>query len=102
MRVYWTDSARYRLKQIREYLSQEAPTVAQPTIEKLIKRSQFISELPNAGRMVPEYQQDDLREILERPYRIIYRILGDRVDVITVMHYRQLLPGDLDELLKPQ
>lgn len=97
MRVCWTDRARYRLKQIRDYLDQEAPAVALPTIQKLIKRSQFIG-----GRIVPEYRQDDLREILESPYRIIYRILNDRIDVITVMHYRQLLPVDLNELLKPE
>jgi plasmid stabilization system protein ParE len=47
---------------------------------------------------VPEYQRDDVREILERPYRILYRIKPDRIDVITVMHYRQLLPSDLTEL----
>jgi plasmid stabilization system protein ParE len=34
----------------------------------------------------------------ERPYRIIYRILPDRIDVISVMHYRQLLPEDLAKL----
>lgn len=71
------------------------------TSEKLVKRSQLISQLPNADRKVPEYQQDDLRETLERPYRIIYRVLSDRIDIITVMHYRQLLPGDLNELIKP-
>jgi toxin ParE1/3/4 len=38
-----------------------------------------------------------VREILERPYRILYCIKQDRVDVITVMHYRQLLPDDLTQ-----
>jgi plasmid stabilization system protein ParE len=47
---------------------------------------------------VPEYQREDVREILERPYRILYRIKRDRIDVITVMHYRQLLPDDLMQL----
>ena len=45
---------------------------------------------------MPEYQRHDVRELLERPYRILYRILPDRIDVITVMHYRQLLPSDLE------
>ncbi|MDP2186762.1 MAG: type II toxin-antitoxin system RelE/ParE family toxin [Erythrobacter sp.] len=51
--------------------------------------------MPHAGRRVPEYQIDTLREVLERPYRIIYRIQPDEIEVLTVMHYRQLLPGDL-------
>jgi len=47
---------------------------------------------------VSEYDRDDIREVLDRPYRIIYRILPERIDVITVMHYRQLLPSDLTKL----
>jgi plasmid stabilization system protein ParE len=39
-----------------------------------------------------------VRELLERPYRIIYVVLPDRIDVIAVMHYRQLLPSDLEHL----
>lgn len=45
---------------------------------------------------MPEYAQPDLREVLGRPYRIIYRVGAERIDVITVMHYRELLPDDLD------
>ena len=55
-------------------------------------------ELPNSGRKVPEYQRNDVREILERPYRIIYKIKSDQIDVLTVMHYRQILPVDVSQL----
>jgi plasmid stabilization system protein ParE len=54
--------------------------------------------LPRSGRQVPEYGSEDVREILERPYRIIYRILSDHIDVLSVMHYRRLLPEDMDKL----
>jgi len=52
--------------------------------------------LPHSGRAVPEYAQPDLREVLELLYRIIYRVGAERIDVITVMHYREMLPDDLD------
>ena len=39
-----------------------------------------------AGRTVPEFQVGQLREIFERPYRIIYRIRPDRIDMIAVVH----------------
>jgi len=45
--------------------------------------------------MVPELRRTDLREVLERPYRIIYLIGSDRIDILTIVHYRQLLPEDL-------
>jgi plasmid stabilization system protein ParE len=57
-----------------------------------------LNKLPNSGRKVPEYQRNDVREILERPYRIIYKIKSDQIDVLTVMHYRQILPMDVNQL----
>jgi plasmid stabilization system protein ParE len=94
MRVHWTDRAKTRLRLIHDYIASDAPLVAPQVIERLLARSYQIGEAPYAGRQVPEYQREDLREVLERPYRIIYCILPNRIDVITVMHYRQLLPGD--------
>ena len=97
MIVNWTDFVKARLHQIHQYIAEDSPKVADQTIQRIVDRSTQISKLPKSGREVPEYQQPDIREILERPYRIIYRILPERIDVLTVMHYRQLLgpPADL-------
>lgn len=40
-----------------------------------------------------------MRELLERPYRLIFRVLPDYIEILTLLHYRQLLPSDLEELL---
>lgn len=98
MNVHWTDRAKQRLKLIHDHIAKDAPIVAPSVIERLVRRSIQIGEFPHSGREVPEYQRDDVREILERPYRILYCIKLDRIDVITVMHYRQLLPDDLTQL----
>ena len=45
--------------------------------------------------MVPEYQAQDIRELIEKPYRIIYRIKGDQIDVLAVIHGARLLPDEL-------
>ena len=98
MRVHWTDRARRRLMLIHDHIAKDEPLVAPKVIERLVKRSMHIGKVPYAGREGPEYQREDVRELLERPYRIIYHIKGDRIDVIPVMHYRQLLPDDLTQL----
>lgn len=95
MRVHWTDHAKRRLKLIHDHIAKDAPLTALQVFERLVRRSIQIGKVPCAGREVPEYQREDVREILERPYRILYHIKGNRIDVITVMHYRQLLPDDL-------
>ncbi|HJX17640.1 MAG TPA: type II toxin-antitoxin system RelE/ParE family toxin [Acidiferrobacterales bacterium] len=98
MKVHWTDRAKQRLKLIHDHIAKDAPLVAPSVIERLVRRSLQIGEFPHSGRKVPEYQREEMREILEHPYRILYRIKSDRIDVITVMHYRQLLPDDLTQL----
>ena len=94
MKVHWTDRAKQRLKLIHDHIAKDAPLVAPSVIERLVRRSMQIGEFPHSGREVSEYQREDVCEILERPYRI----QRDRIDVITVMHYRQLLPDDLTQL----
>ena len=98
MKVHWTDRAKQRLKLIQQHIAKDAPLVAPNVIERLIRRSIQIGEFPHSGREVPEYRHPDVREILERPYRILYHIKRDRIDIITVMHCRQLLPDDLTQL----
>ena len=41
---------------------------------------------------MPDYPNDEIRELLEEPYRIIYRVTEQQIEILTVMHYRQLLP----------
>lgn len=95
MRVHWTNRARNRLREIKEYIEQENPLAAQELTEKILRRSAKLASPPEIGSRVFGYEHSDLREVKVRPFRIIYRILDSRIDVITVLHYRQLLPGDL-------
>ena len=50
------------------------------------------------GKRLARYTEADVRELLERPYRLIYRVLADRIEIVTVMHYRQLMPSDVAHL----
>jgi len=50
------------------------------------------------GRRRPEYPDADLRELLERAYRLIYALTEQGIEIVTVMHYRQLLPTDADDV----
>ena len=54
--------------------------------------------IPDQIDVRPRYTEADVRELLERPYRLIYRVLADRIEIVTVMHYRQLMPSDVAHL----
>lgn len=95
MRVVWTDNAKARLHQIHDYIATQSLRDADAVISRLIKRSERLQAAPHSGRKVPEYAREDVRELLVRPYRIIYLLRLDRIDILSVMHYRQLLPSDV-------
>ncbi|MGH8228502.1 MAG: type II toxin-antitoxin system RelE/ParE family toxin [Steroidobacteraceae bacterium] len=98
MRVNWSDKAKTRLREIQRTIAKDAPERADAMVERLLDRVGNLGEHPHIGRQVPEYEQSDLREVLERPYRIIYQIGDERIDILTVKHYRQRLPTHLADL----
>ena len=95
MNVHWTNTAVEHLLAIYERIAQDAPLYAQRMVDRLTKRSEQIATFPESGRMVPEYDAPDIREVIESPYRIIYRIKTDQIDVLAVVHGAQLLPPKL-------
>jgi toxin ParE1/3/4 len=86
MKVHWTDSAESHLDAIYAYIAQDSPQYAKRTVDRLTRRSQQIGKFPFSGRRVPEYDIDPIREVIEGPYRIIYHIRGDQIDVLAVIH----------------
>lgn len=92
MRVNWTETAIEHLSKIYEYVAQNSPTYAQRTVDQLTRRSQQIAQFPHSGRAVPELDLPQVREVLEGPYRIIYRIRPERIDVLAVIHGAQQTP----------
>jgi len=98
MRVHWTGRAKARLRLIHDYIAEDSPQSALQVVDRVTARSQQLKELPRSGRQVPEYNHMDVRELLEKPYRIIYIIKPNQIDVLTIMHYRQVLPQDIEQL----
>jgi len=93
--VHWTNTAVEHLLAIHEFIARDSPTYARRMVDRLTERSRQLATFPLSGAVVPEYESPDVREILERPYRIIYRVRADRVDILAVVHGAQLLPPHL-------
>ena len=94
MRVYWTPEARARLREIHSYIARESPIVARKVTARVLRRSRQLATPPLLGRRLAEYPHADLREVRERPFRIIYRAKVEVIEVVTIKHYRQNLPRD--------
>ena len=88
MKVFWTEAALSQLQAIHDYIAQTSPDYALRMVDRLTRRSIQIADFPFSGRMVPEYEVNEVREIIESPYRIIYLVdsAQSRVDVLAVVH----------------
>ena len=82
MKVCWTETAEGHLDGIYSYIAQDSTEYAKRMVDRLTRRSQQIAEFPLSGRRVAEYDLDQIREVIEGPYRIIYHVRPDQVDVI--------------------
>ena len=78
-----------QLHAIYAYIAQTSPDYARRTVDRLTNRSKQISAFPHSGRMVPEYEDENIREVLEASYRIIYVIYSEQIDVLAVIHEAQ-------------
>ena len=84
MTLRWTDRARRDLLAIGRYIARDDPAAARQWIERLRERAQQAAIAPHAGRMVPELQREDIREVFLRTYRMVYRVREQVIDVLTV------------------
>lgn len=93
--ISWTEQARDDLQQIEAFISQDSPHYAAVVVARLIAATDRVARFPESGRIVPEWNQSDVREVVQRPYRIVYRLVGaDQLHVLTVHHGAQPLPEE--------
>lgn len=95
MKVHWTESAEAQLDAIYAYIAQSSPTYASRVVDRITSRSKQIAAFPLSGRKVREYDLEQIREVFSGPYRIIYYIKPDQIDIIAVIHgAMNVLPDD--------
>jgi plasmid stabilization system protein ParE len=92
LKIYWSPLAVERLENIFEYISKENDVAAHKLISNIFQKVETLSKFPDRGRKVPEANRDDIREVFESEYRIIYRVESKRVFVISIRNFKQLLP----------
>ena len=84
-KITWSNRALNDLHAIREYYLPNAPTFAERITDEIFGKIDLLENHPLAGRIVPEFQENRLRELITGRYRIIYELMeGNRVDITTI------------------
>lgn len=95
--IRWTDRARDDLTEIGDFIAKDSPAAAARWVETLIKSVERVGRFPLSGRIVPEVDRDDVREVIRASYRIVYRVREDAIDVLTVFEGHRRLPAGIVE-----
>jgi len=96
--VSWAEPASTDLADLVAHIAAEAPLNAQKVLERIQRRAARLTTSPQRGRVVPEMRTlgiAEFREVVVKPYRLIYRITKTQVIVLALLDGRR----DLDDLL---
>jgi len=91
VKVFWSSQARKDLRAIRAYIAKDSAFYADRMVARIIERTDVLALHPHVGHPVHEAPDLDVREVHVASYRIIYRVLLDEVEIVTLVHFAQQL-----------
>jgi len=94
MKIVWSPLAVERASEIVDYIAQDRTSAADKWIHKVFSRVDQLRSNPEIGRIVPEINERQFRELIYGNYRIIYHIEKKQISILTIRHGNQILPID--------
>ena len=90
-RVVWSRRALQDIEAITEYIAQDSSAYAAAVVKSIVTQAKMLERFPRSGRKVPEFDDENIRELLAYSYRIIYRVEVDEVLISAVIHGKRIL-----------
>jgi plasmid stabilization system protein ParE len=92
--VIWSPSALEDIEQVAQFIARDSADQAALFVGRLIEATDRLASAPRSGRVIPELDHPECREIIYGAYRIMYRVHGEDVWITGVVHgVRDWNPG---------
>lgn len=92
----WTERAQNDLAAIHAFIGRDSPHFASVVVRRIISAVDRLCDFPESGRAVPEFADPSVREVIQQPYRIVYRLVSEHeIHVLTVHHGAQVFPEEI-------
>lgn len=92
MKIFFSESAFSDLEEIkRYYLNEATPQIGDSFVASIIEHAETIQDNPDIGRMVPEFQEQKIRELIHPPFRIVYLREASSIHIVRVWRSERLL-----------
>ena len=92
----WSPEALRDTESIRAYIAEDSERYADLVVRRIMAAVERLAVFPESGRIVPERNEPAIREGIADPYRIVYRVRGGTVEIVTVFRASRLFPTDLE------
>ncbi|QEN04350.1 type II toxin-antitoxin system RelE/ParE family toxin [Thiospirochaeta perfilievii] len=89
--IIWTTLAKSDLKEIFKYIARDSLYYGESFVKKIQYETKKLKDFPKMGRIVPEFNDENLREIIFQNYRIIYKIRDEEVAILTIFHLARII-----------
>jgi len=97
IKLRWTTQAVEDMEAIWKFIANDSDAYADLVVARLLESVERLEHFPRSGRIVPELSDPQLREIIESPYRIVYRVHNETVEILTVFRASRLMPSVLGD-----
>jgi len=85
--VIWTSNALDNLEEIAEFIAKDSVHYAEITVTRLFSSTSILKSFPLSGRVVPEFELEHIREVIEGAYRVVYQLTEEEtIEVLSVRH----------------
>ena len=86
MKILFSDIALQELANIKSYIKRDSEYYSRVFVDKILATIKKLGDFPCLGRVVPETNREDIRELIYRDYRIVYKCKSTEIIILTVIH----------------
>ncbi len=94
-RLIWLPSAVHDLEQIVQYIRRDSKRYAASVARRIVATAKQVPSFPRAGRVVPEWDVETIRERIVYRYRLIYRITDADIRILGIIHGSRMLSEEV-------
>lgn len=97
-RIIWSPEAVEDVESIADFISRDSLTFASAVVEKVLFTSETLKNMSYVGRVVPEFNDEQIREKFVYSYRLIYQVKPQHILIVAVIHGKRLMEGLMDRI----
>jgi toxin ParE1/3/4 len=90
-KVVWSPRALADVEAIAAYIAVDSSTYATAVVRTIVTSTRQLARFPRSGRKVPEFDEENIRELITYSYRVIYITEADQITIAAVIHGKRML-----------